>query len=297
MTESALDPESGPKGRRGAGGISSVAKAARILKTMSEARGLRLTDIASSAGLDKATTMRLLDELVKEGFISRDPQSRLYALGTELVVLGAAALNRLDPRQIVQPSLLRLADEFEDTILLSVPSGHESLCLAMQEGSFPLRANFLSVGGRRLLGVGAGSLALLAWMPEKEIDAILPRIAAGLAKQYPQISNSLLEASIRDARHRGYALTLNVVVEQMGGLAVPLLDHHGYPIAALSIAALSTRIAGREAAIVAALKREAAICEPLLIDSINGRVRTRDAVRRQPKKRLIPTSAPARGSP
>lgn len=155
----------------------------------------------------------------------------------------------------------------------------------MQEGSFPLRANFLSVGGRRLLGVGAGSLALLAWLPKREIEAILPRIASGLATHYPQISRSLLEASILDARERGYALTLNIVVEHMGGLAVPLLDHHGYPIAALSIAALSTRIAGREASIVAALKREAAICEPLLIESINGRAQLRDAGRPQGRKR------------
>jgi DNA-binding IclR family transcriptional regulator len=239
---------------------SSVQKACRILRAMSDAKNARLTDIARETGLDKATTLRLLDVLMRDGFVTRDPSTKHYSLGTEVFVLGAAAQSRFDPRPTVGASLLRLAHAFEDTAMLSVPSGAESICIALQEGTYPIRANYLEVGSRRPLGVGAGSLALLAWMPDREIEALMPLVAARL-ERYPRITRRVLEEHIEASRKRGYATILDLVVEHMGGIAVPVLGADGRPVAAISIAALTERIVSREEALAAALKREVAECE------------------------------------
>lgn len=242
--------------------VSSVQKACRIVRAMSDARHARLTEIAAAAGLDKATALRLLDALAREGFVVRDPRTKHYALGPEVFVLGAAAAARFDPRPVVRPSLMRLANEFEDTAILSVPRGAESVCLDLQPGTFAIRANYLEVGSRRPLGVGAGSLALLASMPDEEIAAVMPLIAARL-ERYPRITTKLLEKHVAQSRKRGYALLLDVVVPRMGGIAMPVLGQDARPVAALSIAALSDRITGREEALAAALKREVAACGAL----------------------------------
>ena len=239
---------------------SSVQKACRILRAMSDAKNARLTDIAREAGLDKATTLRLLDVLTRDGFVTRDPSTKHYSLGTEVFVLGAAAQSRFDPRPVVGASLLRLAHSFEDTAMLSVPSGAESICVALQEGTYPIRANYLEVGSRRPLGVGAGSLALFAWMPDREIEALMPMVAARL-ERYPRITRRVLEDLIQESRKRGYAMLLDLVVEHMGGIAMPVLGADGRPVAALSVAALTERITSREEALAAALKREVAECE------------------------------------
>jgi len=241
---------------------SSVQKACLILRAMSDARVTRLTDIASAAGLDKATTLRLLDVLARARFVARDPGTKHYSLGTELFVLGAAALARFDPRPTVRPGLLRLADAFEDTVILSVPSGAESICVDVQEGRFPIRANYLEVGSRRPLGVGAGSLALLAWLSDREVDAVMPMIASRLGR-HPRLTPRVIEKHVADARKRGYALMVELVVERMGGIAMPILGGDGRPVAAISIAALTDRISSREEALAAALKREVAACESL----------------------------------
>ncbi len=241
---------------------SSVEKACRILKVFTLGGSHRLTDIAVATGLDKATALRLLEVLSRDGFITRDAQTKCYALGPELLGLGAAALAQFDPRAVVRPSLLRLAGEFEDTAILSVPSGVESLCVDLELGSFPIRANYLEVGSRRPLGVGAGSLALLAWSPEPEREAAMPQVEARLGR-HPRISRSLLEAHMSQARLQGYAVLLDVVVDRMGGIAVPLMGPDGRPVGAISIAALSDRISSREAALAQSLKREATLCESL----------------------------------
>lgn len=234
----------------------------RILRVMSDGSKARLTDIADAADLDKATTLRLLEVLVRDGFVARNAQTKQFTLGPELMVLGAAALKRFDPRPLVRPSLMRLAGAFQDSIVLSLPSGAESLCIDVEEGSYPIRANYLTVGSRRPLGVGAGSLALLAWMPQAEREAAL-EIMSGQLGRYPAITPGLLEERIANARERGYAVLLDVVVERMGGIAMPILGPDGRPVAAISIAALSDRILGREAALAQALKRETTVCQVL----------------------------------
>lgn len=244
---------------------SSVAKACRILRALSALPQPRLTDIAQAADLDKATVLRLMEALMREGFVRRDAQTKLYSAGPELQLAGVTALARTNPRTLVRPSLVRLAGQFEDTAILSVPCGAESLCLDLELGRYPVRANYLETGHRRLLGVGAGSLALLAWLPERERDAVLDTVAAQLhrTQAYPLIDRALLQAKAAESRARGYAVLLDVVVERMGGIAVPVLGADGSPVAAISIAALTDRITTREAELAQALQREAAQCQAL----------------------------------
>lgn len=240
--------------------VSSVERAMRVLRVMSEGSNARLTDIAAAADLDKATALRLLEMMVRDGFVMRDALTKQFSLGPELMVLGAAALRRFDPRPIVRPSLMRLVGEFEDSAVLSIPSGIESLCIDVEEGTYPIRANYLRVGSRRPLGVGAGSLALLAWLPEAEREAAID-ILLGQLQRYPRITAGLLHERIEQARAKGYAVLLDVVVERMGGISAPILDPQGRPVAAISIAALNDRILSREAAMAQALMREAMQCQ------------------------------------
>ena len=155
--------------------------------------------------------------------------------------------------------MMRLVGGFQDSVVLSIRSGVESLCIDVEEGTYPIRANYLTVGSRRPLGVGAGSLALLAWMPDDEREAALETLS-GQLERYPRITTALLRERIAQARERGYAVLLDVVIERMGGIGVAILDTNDQPVAALSIPALNERILTREAALAQALQREATVC-------------------------------------
>ena len=236
---------------------SSVHKACRLLRALSDPRNDRLTSIAAAAGVDKATSMRLLNVLASEGLVERDASNKRYALGRDLMLLGAAVKHRIDLRALARPSLIQLAATFEDTAILSLPSGLETVCADLQFGAFAIRATYLDVGSRRPLGVGAGSLAILAWMSDDEIRAALPHILPML-KNYPRITRRFLEDQIPCSRARGYVVMLDAVVAQMGGIAVPILGPDARPMGALSVAALSGRIATRESVLAEGLRAEAA---------------------------------------
>ena len=152
---------------------SSVERACRILRALSDPGVTRLTDIAVATGLDKTTVLRLLEVLMRDGFVVRDTHSKHYSLGAELLVLGAAALARFDPRPLVRPALLRLTGQFEDSVILSIPSGIESLCVDVEEGRYPIRANYLSIGSRRPLGLCVTGGLLLSQLLTLYITPVL----------------------------------------------------------------------------------------------------------------------------
>ncbi len=236
--------------------INSVQKACRILRSLTEPRVRRLSEVAGQAVLNKVTTLRILEVLTREGFVRRDEATKTYSLGNEIDILAAALRDRDDLRSRAHPSLLRLAALSEDSVLLSVPSGTEAVCVDRELGNFPIRANSLDIGSRRPLGVGAGAMALLAWRSEAEIEAILPFVAPRL-QNYPKVSLAWLRNEIERCRDRGYTLFLNMLVDRMGAVAVPVFGANGNPIGAISIAALSDRVSSRLEALVEMLKREA----------------------------------------
>jgi DNA-binding IclR family transcriptional regulator len=235
-----------------------VQKVCRVLRALSAPAPLRLADIAQTTGLNKTTALRLLETLIDEGFVRRDADSKRYSLGDEAAVLGIAMQGRDHVRDRARPWLVRLAGLSGDTVLLSTRSGVESVCVDREFGSYPIRANYLDIGSRRPLGVGGGSLALLAWLPEDERRAVLDQIEPMLRIRYPRISRALIEDAVAQSLALGYVLLLDVVVERMGGLAVPVFGSDGLPVAAISIAALSDRLTSRLDLLVPAMKQAAA---------------------------------------
>ena len=241
-----------------ASSTNAAEKVCRILKVMSTPSPLRLADIAEQSAVNKATASRILDTLIHEGFVQRDPVNKRYLLGNEALVLGMAMQGRDHIRDRARPALVRLAALSGDTVLLSTRHGLESVCVDREFGNFPIRANYLDIGSRRPLGAGAGSLALLAWLPHEEALTVIKLLEPVLKKRYSLITRGLLMQKIRESRESGYAMLLDVVVDQMGGIAVPIFGPDGKPQAALSVAALSQRITSRLSILVPALRSAAA---------------------------------------
>jgi DNA-binding IclR family transcriptional regulator len=236
--------------------INAVQKACRILRSLSNPDASRLSQIATVTALNKATALRILDILAREGFVEREEATKSWSLGAEAYLLGTAASRRHNLRERARPALVRLAAATSDTVLLSVRSGLEAVCIDREIGDYPIRANYLDIGSRRPLGVGAGSMALLAWLPEAEIEAVLGLIKPQLTA-YPKINIKWLEREAEQSRARGYTMVLNQIIPRMGGLGVPVLGPDGRPVAALSIAALSERISPRLDEVVALMRKEA----------------------------------------
>lgn len=184
----------------------TVGRAILLLRIIasSQARNLRLVDIAAMASLDKSTAQRLLRRLELERLLTRDP-ARGYRLGPLLYELGLAALPETNLREISQAALHELAKTTGDMVFLLTRSGFETVCLSRIAGNFPIQTMTRTEGDRHPLGVGAGGLALLASLHDADIDVAIEAISPRLH------AYQLTEASLRDAVAKTRAL---------GGIAI-----------------------------------------------------------------------------
>jgi DNA-binding IclR family transcriptional regulator len=211
--------------------IQSIARAAAVLRALEAggSDGRTLTAVARDTGFAKGTTHRLLQALTEIGFVYQDLGTRCYRLGAALGLLSRHAFQQ-DIASLARPALQRLAAASGDTIYLSVPEGSSSVCIDRELGAFPIRNLSLDVGQLRPLGVGSGSLALLAFMPADEIEVIIARNAVWL--------------HVRQTQSQGFSYVDGLIIPGVNAVGVPIFDADRRPTAALSITAIAVRISG-----------------------------------------------------
>ncbi|MBJ3778030.1 IclR family transcriptional regulator [Acuticoccus mangrovi] len=258
----------------------NTARLVLVLETLMAASvdGLRLIDVVEASGLSVAVAHRLLAGMVAYGLVDQDAETNRYFLGLKLLSLTAGATERHGIARCAEGPLEQLAKETGDTIYLSLPSGDDSVCVDRREGSFPIRTLTLNLGDRRPLGVGGGSMALLAFQEDAFIADILARDRA--RRQSYGIDDAWLEAALKEARARGYTMNDGRLIQGMSGVGVPICRADGRAVAALSLAAIADRLGGERLAwVVGLLKQAAAKIEADASVIINSRIAKRGATK------------------
>jgi DNA-binding IclR family transcriptional regulator len=236
----------------------NIGRATMVLTALAanSAEGMRLTDVVNATSLGKATVHRVLSGLVAHGLVDQDKTTGRFFLSLKLISWAMAAGDRFGLARLASNALGRLSQRTQDTIYLSLRSGDETVCIERREGSFPIKTLTLRLGDRRPLGVGAGALAIMAFLPDEEIDRVVGAQAAEMSRF--GIDEMTLRDMIANARKLGYALNDERLIPGMSAVGVPIRRPNGQPFAALSVAAISSRLQSpRRDTIVASLKQEA----------------------------------------
>jgi DNA-binding IclR family transcriptional regulator len=243
--------------RNAPGGTQSLRRATLILRFLSSCgpRGAVLKEIAFESGLHKATAHRMLAALLDEQLVERDPRNHRYRLGSDIFALAAAMGAQFDIKTMVRPSLERLAQVTRDTAYLGIRCRNDAMCIDMCEGSYPEKIISLRSYDRWPLGVGAFGLALLAYMPDDEIDAIIAKNSPRVAGE-PCYTPDKLREAVEETRRRDFAVAYNTLFLGMCGVAVPIFDQQRRPIASLCVAAILSRMDDAHQAEVAGLMWE-----------------------------------------
>jgi len=225
-------------------GAQSVDRALGLLSMVARHadRGASLTDIVEESGLNKPTARRLLLALMRAGLVEQDQTSRRYYLGEEAYVIGSLASRRFGLLQVAMESLTRLSKRTEDSSFLSVRRDTFSVCLYREEGTYPVRTHALQAGFEHPLGVGAGSLAMLAALPDEEVEAVLAANDAVLRTKYPMLSAARIREGVAETRARGFALNPGLIFANSWGIGVAVRGPDGRVAGALSIAAIDSRM-------------------------------------------------------
>ncbi|WP_281978863.1 IclR family transcriptional regulator [Pseudorhizobium flavum] len=261
-------------------GSQSVDRALSLLAMVGRhaGRGVSLSALVNDSGLSKPTVRRLLLALMRASLVEQDEETRRYYLGEEAYVLGTLASQRFGLLELCLDSLSTLSRKTEDTSFLSIRRGMSSVCVYREEGTYPVRTHALQVGFEHPLGIGAGSLAFLAALPDEEVEEALTFNRAILTERYPNLPPERIRRDVALTRDRGYSLNPGLIFANSWGVGVAIRHPDGRPAGALSIAAIDSRMSEtRQVELAGYLKLEAAKVE----DKLAGMFPVRTGAARQ----------------
>lgn len=160
--------------------------------------------------------------------VAYDPQTRLYSIGTESLRLAALILGRDSWIERCRPLVRDLAARLRETCAFSLyePQTFTKVMAIVERGPHPLGYDY-DVGRRDDLHAGASGKAILAFLPDEEIDALL-RAPLSRATERTIVNPRELRKQIAEIRARGYATSLGERVPGAGfGIGAPVFGPDG----------------------------------------------------------------------
>lgn len=216
-----------------------------------------LGELSEHLRLPKSTLHRFLVALESYGILYRGPDDRRWRLGYRLFAWGSLAAESTDLRRLAHPVVHDLSVATGETALLTVYQGGDVVCLDKVETSQPVRVA-LEVGSRHPPHAGASSKVLMAFLPEEETQEIIRQKGLPALCRNTITTAEALLAELARIRLQGYAESLEETDLGAWGVATPIRDGAGEVVAAIGIAAPTSRHSAERAQMYISLCRQAA---------------------------------------
>jgi DNA-binding IclR family transcriptional regulator len=220
--------------------MSVLEKSALIVDIVAESPdAATLTSIANRLGLPRSSIHRHLSELVRLGLLLRVGSST-YATGPRLARWAQVAGTVGHIVKVAEPVMARLRDVVGESVHLYVRQRDSRVCVAAVEGNYELR-HFTEIGKPLPLSVGASGKLLLAFASSAMQEHELRRIAGHpLTPRAPTVEE--LRAQLSEIAATDWSTSFGEREEGLAAAAVPVRNHDGDVLAALSVSGPTARL-------------------------------------------------------
>ncbi len=221
--------------------VQSVEKAMKVLTAFDGSkRQLSLSEIASITGFDLSATQRFTFTLAALGYLFKDADSRKYELSPKLLDFTYHYLTSNELVSRATPYLQQLGSETEEATNLTVLDDTDIVFVLRIVSRNVFNAHVIT-GSRLPAYCTAPGLAILATLPDAEIDDILSR--TNLVPYTPSTvyQPRKIKDRIAQIRKQGYAHTEDEYFVSDISTAAAITNAHGRGIGAVNIAVARSR--------------------------------------------------------
>jgi DNA-binding IclR family transcriptional regulator len=221
--------------------VKSATRVTVILELLADVPdGMTLSEISETLNIPPSSMHALINTLLVKGYLLRDAASQRYKLGPKLPQITAIYQSHLDLISIASPFMDQLVSLTGESILLTRLDGNKITYLKVNPGLGMIK--IISDVGTHLPAHACGSgKAMLAQLPDTEIDLIYPE------EQFPIVlpntikTKQELRQSLQVVRQQGYAIDKEEAEPGVWAMASCIRNSTGRPLAALAIGAPSFR--------------------------------------------------------
>jgi DNA-binding IclR family transcriptional regulator len=198
--------------------IRAVDRAIAVLQAFTPDRpSMSVIEIQEKVGLSRPTLYRLLETLVARGFVRAHGTPQRFSLDYAVGRLAQNWLSGLDTVTVARPILERLHEQTQETVALALLRGHQHLYV-LELISPHVMSMSRGIGPMDHLTRGASGKAILAFMNEKDIDAVLRTAPKGTHRKE-------LLADLAAVRKNRFWVARSEIFSGAVGIAAPYFDH------------------------------------------------------------------------
>jgi DNA-binding IclR family transcriptional regulator len=200
---------------------------------MAAQQELGVSEMTQRLGSSKGTIFRHLQTLVERGYLSQNPRTSRYRLGTRAHLLGEAARSSMDLLAIGTEALVKLQSATRQTAVLSRVIGRSVTVLntitgpsALEIGVKPGSELPLHASAQGKIALAFSRRGLLTALRRQPLVRMTDRTVTDIA---------VLEQQIAAVRVAGWASASEEMMLGINGVAVPVFDETGDCVASLAI--------------------------------------------------------------
>ena len=203
--------------------------------------GATLSELAAELEISIASVFRLAGGLEELGYVRREEKTKRYSVTQKLLLLGQPhSGNRSLVECAIEP-MRRILTATSETTQLCCLAEADCVILEQLPSLHPFKY-IVDLGSRVPIHCCAPGKAILAFLPDDTLDAILPRLKFEKHTERTLLSREALLVELERVRACGYALDCGEHFDGIHCVAAPLLDRHDHTIGAITIAGPATRI-------------------------------------------------------
>jgi DNA-binding IclR family transcriptional regulator len=221
---------------------SAVGRAFDILEAIGRsASGLSNSDLSRTLKIPKSSASYILRTMEQRGYLRRDRSSGKYKLGFKFLILSRGALAGMDLKETALPVLRELTDRTSFTSNLAILDGHEVVYI--EKAVAPGFIQMDTWVGRRLPAHATSvGKALLAFLPEKELETLLKGVS--LERRTPKTigAYSRLVRELEIVRRQGYSVDDEESSKGVCCIGAPVFGGFGRVEAAISVSGIKEQV-------------------------------------------------------
>ncbi len=223
----------------------SLKRGLHIIEAISTIGGsATLAEVARKTVLPRSTTYHLLRALVEFGYLIQDGGARTYTLSPKLFRLTGSAWTKEQLAEIAMPFLDALSRRTDEGASLAVLRDGVVTIIAKREPEGPVRV-VQEVGATRPIHCTAVGKILAAWLPGRELDALIRRTVFEPKTAKTITSPAAFRRELARVRSTGFAMDNEEHIAGIRCIATPVRDYTGEVRAALCVVGPKNHMPGR----------------------------------------------------
>lgn len=221
--------------------VPSVDRALNLIELLaSTSAGLNLSMISRKLNIPKSSAYYLVTTLTKRNLVRRDPEGRVYSLGT--LAPSFAKIGRAESalKKFCGPYIQSLSSRLGMTAQLGIREGAEARIIDRSEMPGPRLDSW--VGRHFDLHCTAIGKALISYLPDSEVENLFK--TRGLPKHNENTVSSLdvLKSHLAETRRRGYAMDDEEHELGVRCVASPIFNHSAGVIGGICVFTPANRL-------------------------------------------------------